>query len=567
MAISTPMLVTFIVYIFGMVLIGFIAWRSTKNFDDYILGGRSLGPFVTALSAGASDMSGWLLMGLPGAIFISGISESWIAIGLTLGAWINWKLVAGRLRVHTEVNNNALTLPDYFTGRFEDKSRVLRIISALVILLFFTIYCASGIVAGARLFESTFGMSYETALWAGAAATIIYTFVGGFLAVSWTDTVQASLMIFALILTPIIVIFTVGGFGESLEVIKQKSIENVDMLKGLNFVAIVSLMGWGLGYFGQPHILARFMAADSHHTIVHARRISMTWMILCLAGACAVGFFGIAYFNNNPAQAGAVNQNAERVFIELAQILFNPWIAGILLSAILAAVMSTLSCQLLVCSSAITEDLYKAFLRKGASQKELVWVGRFMVLLVALVVNPLLVWWKIRRNPFPLVLLCLRESGVYAFFTRSSAANIPVNMALCEKLNLDRDTYSVSIPLGATINMAGAAITITVLTLAAVNTLGIPVDLPTALLLSVVASLCACGASGVAGGSLLLIPLACNMFGISNDIAMQVVAVGFIIGVLQDSCETALNSSTDVLFTAAACQAEDDRLANSALRN
>ncbi|WP_289476537.1 sodium:solute symporter family transporter [Escherichia coli] len=348
MAISTPMLVTFCVYIFGMILIGFIAWRSTKNFDDYILGGRSLGPFVTALSAGASDMSGWLLMGLPGAVFLSGISESWIAIGLTLGAWINWKLVAGRLRVHTEYNNNALTLPDYFTGRFEDKSRILRIISALVILLFFTIF-------------------------------------GGFLAVSWTDTVQASLMIFALILTPVIVIISVGGFGDSLEVIKQKSIENVDMLKGLNFVAIISLMGWGLGYFGQPHILARFMAADSHHSIVHARRISMTWMILCLAGAVAVGFFGIAYFNEHPAVAGAVNQNAERVFIELAQILFNPWIAGILLSAILAAVMSTLSCQLLVCSSAITEDLYKAFLRKQASQKELVWVGRVMVLVVALV--------------------------------------------------------------------------------------------------------------------------------------------------------------------------------------
>jgi len=181
------------------------------------------------------------------------------------------------------------------------------------------------------------------------------------------------------------VVISVGGFGDSLEVIKQKSIENVDMLKGLNFVAIISLMGWGLGYFGQPHILARFMAADSHHSIVHARRISMTWMILCLAGACSVGFFGIAYFNNNPALAGAVNQNAERVFIELAQILFNPWIAGILLSAILAAVMSTLSCQLLVCSSAITEDLYKAFLRKNAGQKELVWVGRFMVLLVALI--------------------------------------------------------------------------------------------------------------------------------------------------------------------------------------
>ncbi|WNN49026.1 serine/threonine transporter SstT [Siccibacter colletis] len=201
----------------------------------------------------------------------------------------------------------------------------------------------------------------------------------------------------------------------------------------------------------------------------------------------------------------------------------------------------------------------------GYAQLLMVLIG--CMLLVALVINPLLVFIKIRRNPYPLVFTCLRESGVTAFFTRSSAANIPVNMALSEKLNLDRDTYSVSIPLGATINMAGAAITITVLTLAAVHTLGIPVDLPTALLLSVVASLCACGASGVAGGSLLLIPLACNMFGIPNDIAMQVVAVGFIIGVLQDSCETALNSSTDVLFTAAACQAEDARLASNVLRN
>ncbi|MCK4229584.1 serine/threonine transporter SstT [Enterobacter asburiae] len=200
----------------------------------------------------------------------------------------------------------------------------------------------------------------------------------------------------------------------------------------------------------------------------------------------------------------------------------------------------------------------------GYAQLLLVLIGCMAV--VALVINPLLVFLQTRRNPYPLVLMCLRESGVTAFFTRSSAANIPVNMSLCEKLNLDRDTYSVSIPLGATVNMAGAAITITVLTLAAVNTLGIPVDLPTSLLLSVVAALCACGASGVAGGSLLLIPLACNMFGIPNEIAMQVVAVGFIIGVLQDSCETAINSSTDVMFTAAVCQAEDARLAKNALR-
>ena len=350
MTASTPMLITFVVYIAAMVLIGLIAYLRTKNLSDYILGGRSIGSFVTALSAGASDMSGWLLMGLPGAIFVAGISESWIAIGLVVGAYLNWLFVAGRLRVQTEHNGNALTLPDYFTNRFEDNSRILRIFSALVILVFFTIYCASGVVAGARLFESTFGMSYETALWAGAAATIAYTFIGGFLAVSWTDTVQATLMIFALILTPVMVMIATGGMDTTFAAIELKDATNFDMLKGTTFIGIISLMGWGLGYFGQPHILARFMAADSVKSIPAARRISMTWMILCLAGAVAVGFFGIAYFSAHPDLAGPVSENPERVFIELAKILFNPWIAGILLSAILAAVMSTLSCQLLVLS-------------------------------------------------------------------------------------------------------------------------------------------------------------------------------------------------------------------------
>ena len=294
--------------------------------------------------------------------------------------------MAGRLRVQTEHNGDALTLPDYFSSRFEDESGLLRIISAVVILVFFTVYCASGIVAGGRLFESTFGMSYEAALWAGAAATIAYTFVGGFLAVSWTDTVQATLMIFALILTPIMVLLATGGVDTTFLAIEAQNPENFDMLKNGSFIGIISLLGWGLGYFGQPHILARFMAADSVKSIANARRISMTWMILCLGGTVAVGFFGIAYFSAHPEVAGPVNANHERIFIELAKLLFNPWIAGILLSAILAAVMSTLSCQLLVCSSALTEDFYKAFLRgNAASQAELVWVGRAMVLLVALV--------------------------------------------------------------------------------------------------------------------------------------------------------------------------------------
>ena len=385
MNVSTPTLITFVFYIAAMILIGFIAYRATKNFDDYILGGRSLGSFVTALSAGASDMSGWLLMGLPGAIFVAGLSESWIAIGLIAGAWLNWLFVAGRLRVHTEHNHNALTLPDYFSHRFEDNSRLLRIFSALVILVFFTIYCASGVVAGARLFESTFGMDYGTALWVGAAATILYVFVGGFLAVSWTDTVQATLMIFALLITPLFVILALGDMGAVMNTIAAQDPSNFDMFRGLSFIAIISLLGWGLGYFGQPHILVRFMAADSVSTIPNARRIGMTWMILTLAGAVAVGFLGIAYFADHPDQAGAVTENGERVFMELVKILFNPWVAGIILSGVLAAVMSTLSAQLLVSSSALTQDFYKAFLRKGASQSELVWVGRGMVLLIALI--------------------------------------------------------------------------------------------------------------------------------------------------------------------------------------
>ncbi len=382
---TNPTTITFVIYILAMIGIGFAAWRYTRDLSDYILGGRSLGSFVTAMSAGASDMSGWLLLGLPGAVYASGVSESWIAIGLIIGAWFNWQFVAGRLRVYTEITRNALTLPDYFTHRFEDKTKILRVIAALVILVFFIIYCASGMVAGARLFEQTFGLSYDTALWAGAAATILYVFVGGFLAVSWTDTVQASLMIFALLLTPVMVIMHAGGFADAVQAINTLDVKYSDMFHGTTTIGIISLMAWGLGYMGQPHILARFMAISSVDAMPNARRIGMTWMILCLGGAVAVGYFGIAYFAANPQQGATVQANHETVFITLSQVLFNPWIAGVLLSAILAAVMSTLSCQLLVSSSALTEDFYKVFFRPDASQKELVWVGRLMVLLVAVI--------------------------------------------------------------------------------------------------------------------------------------------------------------------------------------
>ena len=383
MAAISPLYITFSVYILLMVGIGFAAWRYTQNLGDYILGGRRLGSYVTAMSAGASDMSGWLLLGLPGAMYAGGLSEAWIAIGLVAGAWANWRYVAAPLRVYTEYSNNALTLPDYFTHRFEDRSRLLRVFSALVILVFFAIYAASGIVAGARLFESVFAVPYGTAIWLGAAATILYTVVGGFLAVSWTDTVQATLMIFALILTPIMVIVATGGPSAATALIEAAGPAYLDPLKGTSVIGIISLTAWGLGYVGQPHILARFMAAESAQRIPAARRIGMAWMVLCLIGALAVGLFGIAYFQMHPLAGAAVEANPERVFIALAQSLFNPWLAGVLLSAILAAIMSTLSCQLLVCSSALTEDFYKGMLRKQAGQTELVWVGRLSVVLVS----------------------------------------------------------------------------------------------------------------------------------------------------------------------------------------
>ena len=386
-----PTVLTFVLYIIVMVAIGLYAYRATTNFSEYILGGRSLGSVVTALSAGASDMSGWLLMGLPGAIYLTGLSEAWIAIGLIVGAWLNWLIVAGRLRVHTEVQNNALTLPDYFTNRFGDTQKILRVVSALTILIFFAVYCASGIVAGARLFEMLFAMDYHTALWVSAVATIAYVCIGGFLAISWTDTFQAGLMLFALFLAPVFTLIAISHVDgttftqliETARPVMENKPGAFDMLKNVSIVAILSSVAWGLGYFGQPHIVVRFMAIDSVKSIPAARRIGISWMTLCLAGAVGVGFFGIAYFQAYPELAGAVNANSEVVFMELARILFNPWIAGVILAAILAAVMSTLSCQLLVCSTTLTEDLYKAFLRPNASQKELIWTGRFMVVAIA----------------------------------------------------------------------------------------------------------------------------------------------------------------------------------------
>lgn len=368
-------------YFAVMLGIGFYAYKkSTSDVSGYMLGGRNLSPSVTALSAGASDMSGWMLMGLPGAMYLSGLSSAWIGIGLIIGAYLNYLIVAPRLRSYTELANDSITLPDFFENRFNDDKRILRVISSLVIIIFFTLYTSSGVVAGGKLFESSFGMSYELGLYVTAGVVVVYTLFGGFLAVSLTDFVQGCIMFLALVLVPAVVLTEVGGLSNAVTTVEQLNPTLLSFVSGVSVLGVISAMAWGLGYFGQPHIIVRFMAIRSVKDLPIARRIGMSWMIVSLIGALATGFVGVVYVN----QTGTELKDAETIFILLSQVLFHPLIAGFLLAAILAAIMSTISSQLLVTSSSLTEDIYKAFFNQQASQATLVLVGRISVLVVAL---------------------------------------------------------------------------------------------------------------------------------------------------------------------------------------
>lgn len=379
--INTPIAIMFVAYAALMLYIGFYFYRQNKNTEDYFLGGRSLGPVVSALSAGASDMSGWLLMGLPGALYASGLIESYIAIGLSIGALLNWSFVAKRLRIYTSVIANSITIPDYFETRFDDDKHILRIVCAIVILIFFTFYVSSGLVGGAKLFEAAFGIRYEYALTTGTLIIVAYTFLGGYKAVCWTDLLQGLLMMGALIVVPAVMLYHLGGFGEAMAVIEEIKPNALSMGEGIGALSIVSALAWGLGYFGQPHILVRFMSIRSTKDIPAATFVGISWMVISLIGACFIGLLGIAYVHKFELTL----QDPEKIFIVMSQLLFNPWIAGILLSAILAAIMSTASSQLLVSSSTIAEDFYKRIFNKEASNKTVMNLGRIGVLLVALV--------------------------------------------------------------------------------------------------------------------------------------------------------------------------------------
>ena len=377
----TPTLVTFIVYFVLLLCIGFYFYRKSVSIEDYLLGGRGMGAWVTALSAQASDMSGWLLMGLPGAIYLGGMASVWIAIGLFAGTVLNWKMVSGRLRVYTQ-KTDTITLPCFFEQRFGDPTGLLRVVSAIIILIFFTIYASSGLVAAGKLFESIFDkVQYQQAVIIGAAIIITYTFLGGFLAVCWTDLFQGALMVLALIIVPAVAYLKVGGMDAISGAMELKEI-STSMLpaKGTTgLLAIVSMMAWGLGYFGQPHILTRFMSVKSVGKLTESMTIAIVWVFISLGGAVIVGFVGIGMFDN------LTGGEEEKVFIYMISKVMHPWLGGIMLAAILSAIMSTIDSQLLVSSSALTEDFYRKAIKRNATEKEIVFVGRICVIIISVI--------------------------------------------------------------------------------------------------------------------------------------------------------------------------------------
>ena len=374
---------TFVAYLALILAIGVYAYRRTKDASDYFLGGRSLPPAVAALSAGASDMSGWLLLGLPGAAYATGLSSGWIAIGLFTGIVLSWTTMAKRLRIYTYALDDSLTVPAYLHRRFNLTTPWLRTICAFFILLFFLFYVASGLIAGGKLFETVFGWNYQWAVVIGAVAVISYTLFGGFLAVSWTDVFQGLLMSLALVIVPVMVMSDEGGLGSAWSTMRVEHPELMHWMTdntgtALSVVAVLSSLAWGLGYFGQPHILARFKALRHPDDMPVAASVAAVWSLAGFLGAMCVGLFG-------HLELTQTLPDGERIFMALVESLFHPLVAGILLAAILSAIMSTADSQLLVSSAALAEDIYHVWFGKQATSESIVKVGRWAVVALSLI--------------------------------------------------------------------------------------------------------------------------------------------------------------------------------------
>ena len=387
-------ILAFILYFIVIVGIGvyfFMEGRETNGEKEFFLGNRSMGPWVTAMSAQASDMSAWLLMGLPGSIMACGFGQMWIGIGLALGTAANWILVAKRLRKFSKVAGDAITLPQYLSNRFMAKSNTLQIICAVIFFACFTVYVASGFVAGASVFTTVFpSLSTSTAMLVFALAMLVCTFLGGFKAVCWTDFMQGLLMLAAVLAVPIVIVATQNLDTSALEAVYTytdgASGQTVTCEFGTGLFTsgwkdIVSGLGWGLGYFGMPHILVRFMSIEKPSMIKKSATVAIIWVVLSLGATCLIAYFGRMLLAEELLTAGA----QKTVFIAFARKLFPTFIAGILMAAILAASMSTADSQLLVASSSFTSDIYKPIIRKDASEKEVLWMGRMVVLIVAVI--------------------------------------------------------------------------------------------------------------------------------------------------------------------------------------
>ena len=373
-------LITFVIYLIFLMGVGVYFYKKTETAEDYVLGGRGMGSWVTALSAQASDMSGWLLMGLPGAVYMTGMSQTWTAIGLTLGTYLNWKILAPKLRVQTE-ETDTMTLPNFLSKKLKDDTGTIRIFSAIVILFFFTVYSSSGLVAAGKLFASILGIDYKIAVIIGVGTIVFYTFMGGYLACCWTDFFQGTLMFLAILVVPVMAYFTGGGM-ESIAYQAQIRDISLSILHGskIGTMGIISALAWGLGYFGQPHILVRFMSVKNLEELNKARQIAMAWVLISLAGAVAIGITGIGLFTD----ISQIGGDSEKIFIYMISKLFNPWVGGILLAAILSAIMSTIDSQLLVSASTLSEDFYR-YIKKDATEKQVMWTGRIGIIAISLV--------------------------------------------------------------------------------------------------------------------------------------------------------------------------------------
>ena len=386
---TIAILIAFVLYLVILVGIGVWSMKKTSSTEDYFLGGRGLGGWVAALSAQASDMSGWLLMGLPVSVYALGTGQAWIAIGLFIGTVCNWLFISKRLRRYTIVANNSMTLPEFFENRFHDKKKIILTISSVVIVIFFLVYTASALASGGKLFNAVFGIDYHVALAIGAVVILVYTFLGGFLAVCTTDFVQGMLMLVGLMIVPVCAYSFIDGSFEAQVTASGIAGSYSDYMslfsnggKPYRFIDILSQLAWGLGYCGMPHILVRFMAIKSEKEIKKSSAVAIIWCFLSLVAACVIGVLGRAYFGSG------VLKDAENVFIEMISSVFNsklalPFIGGIFICGILAAIMSTADSQLLVCASSVSKDIYKNIIKPSASDKKVLQISRITVIIVA----------------------------------------------------------------------------------------------------------------------------------------------------------------------------------------